>query len=81
MTEDQMFGMISLTPTGHESKQDLVMVKDRKPGVLQSLGGKRSDTTELLNNNKFYFYRRIIYIIPVSLKTYLSPHYASISNE
>ena len=30
------------------------MVKDRKPGVLQSMGGKGSDTTELLNNNKFY---------------------------
>ena len=25
-----------------------------KPGVLQSMGGKEWDTTELLNNNKFY---------------------------
>ena len=28
------------------------MVKDRKPGVLQSMGSQESDTTEQLNNNK-----------------------------
>ena len=27
------------------------MVKDRKPGVLQSMGRKESDTTEQLKNN------------------------------
>ena len=28
------------------------MVKDRMPGVLQSMGSQESDTTEQLNNNK-----------------------------
>ena len=45
MTEDEMVGLYHRLD-GHEFEQAPGVVKERKPGVLQSMGCKELDTTE-----------------------------------
>ena len=52
-----------------------VMVKDRKPGVLQSMGSQKAGMTEWLNSNIWNYQRSLVWIVLwIWFKTLLVAH-------